>query len=225
VSDLDRLQRRLGYEFKKADLLKQALTHRSANRRHNERLEFLGDSIVNFVIAEALFHKFSDQKEGVLSCLRANIVKGDALAELGRGFDLGGYLFLGPGERKSAGHKRSSILAGTVEAIIGAIYLDSDFVTVQSCILNWHKDLLEALTLKDYLLDNKTKLQECMQAQHLPLPVYEVVLIQGKAHEQEFTVNCVIADHPAPFVGKGTTRRKAEQVAAALALESLSNEK
>lgn len=224
MADLEKLQQKLGYQFNDLQLLEQALTHRSAKREHNERLEFLGDSIVNFVIAEALYRKFSDQKEGVLSRLRANIVKGDALADLGRSFHLGDYLSLGLGEKKSAGHKRSSILAGTVEAVIGAIYLDSDFITVQQCILNWHKDLLAALSLKDYLLDNKTKLQEFLQAKRLELPVYEVTEIRGKAHEQVFVVRCEVQNHDTPFYGEGASRRKAEQVAAELALKKLTDE-
>ncbi|EJG1725210.1 ribonuclease III [Vibrio parahaemolyticus] len=222
-SPIDKLERKLGYQFKDAGLINLALTHRSANSKHNERLEFLGDSILSFVIADDLYHRFPKVNEGDMSRMRATLVRGHTLAELGREFDLGDYLKLGPGELKSGGFRRDSILADAVEAIIGAIYLDSDIEKVRSIVLSWYYSRLEAIKPGVSQKDPKTRLQEFLQGRRRPLPVYTVTNIKGEAHNQEFTVECEVAGVDKPVIGKGTSRRKAEQAAAETALEQLTN--
>lgn len=222
-SPIDKLERKLGYQFKDAGLINLALTHRSANSKHNERLEFLGDSILSFVIADDLYHRFPKVNEGDMSRMRATLVRGHTLAELGREFDLGDYLKLGPGELKSGGFRRDSILADAVEAIIGAIYLDSDIEKVRSIVLSWYNSRLEAIKPGVSQKDPKTRLQEFLQGRRKPLPVYTVINIKGEAHNQEFTVECEVAGVDKPVIGKGTSRRKAEQAAAETALEQLTN--
>ena len=222
-SPIDKLERKLGYQFKDAELINLALTHRSANSKHNERLEFLGDSILSFVIADDLYHRFPKVNEGDMSRMRATLVRGHTLAELGREFELGDYLKLGPGELKSGGFRRDSILADAVEAIIGAIYLDSGTEAVRGIILSWYQSRLEAIQPGVSQKDPKTRLQEFLQGRRNPLPVYTVTNIKGEAHNQEFTVECEVAGVDKPVIGKGTSRRKAEQAAAETALEQLSN--
>lgn len=222
-SPIDKLERKLGYQFKDAGLINLALTHRSANSKHNERLEFLGDSILSFVIADDLYHRFPKVNEGDMSRMRATLVRGHTLAELGREFDLGDYLKLYPGELKSGGFRRDSILADAVEAIIGAIYLDSDIEKVRSIVLSWYNSRLEAIKPGVSQKDPKTRLQEFLQGRRKPLPVYTVTNIKGEAHNQEFTVECEVAGVDKPVIGKGTSRRKAEQAAAETALEQLTN--
>ena len=222
-SPIDKLERKIGYQFNDADLIHLALTHRSAAGKHNERLEFLGDSILSFVIADDLYHRFPKVNEGDMSRMRATLVRGHTLAELGREFELGDYLKLGPGELKSGGVRRDSILADAVEAIIGAIYLDSDTETVRGIILSWYQSRLEAIQPGVSQKDPKTRLQEFLQGRRNPLPVYTVTNIKGEAHNQEFTVECEVAGVDKPVIGKGTSRRKAEQAAAETALEQLSN--
>ncbi|EJF4093771.1 ribonuclease III [Vibrio parahaemolyticus] len=222
-SPIDKLERKLGYQFKDAGLINLALTHRSANSKHNERLEFLGDSILSFVIADDLYHRFPKVNEGDMSRMRATLVRGHTLAELGREFDLGDYLKLGPGELKSGGFRRDSILADAVEAIIGAIYLDSNIEKVRSIVLSWYNSRLEAIKPGVSQKDPKTRLQEFLQGRRKPLPVYTVTNIKGEAHNQEFTVECEVAGVDKPVIGKGTSRRKAEQAAAETALEQLTN--
>ncbi|THE58799.1 ribonuclease III [Vibrio parahaemolyticus] len=222
-SPIDKLERKLGYQFKDAGLINLALTHRSANSKHNERLEFLGDSILSFVIADDLYHRFPKVNEGDMSRMRATLVRGHTLAELGREFDLGDYLKLGPGELKSGGFRRDSILADAVEAIIGAIYLDSDIEKVRSIVLSWYNSRLEAIKPGVSQKDPKTRLQEFLQGRRKPLPIYTVTNIKGEAHNQEFTVECEVAGVDKPVIGKGTSRRKAEQAAAETALEQLTN--
>ena len=216
-----KLSQRIDYTFNDHSLIELALTHRSCGGKNNERLEFLGDSIVNLVIAEALFVKFPEAKEGKLSRLRARMVKGVTLAELARDFALGDFLHLGSGEMKSGGHRRESILADTVEAIIGAIYLDSDMDTVKGKILQWYDSRLTALSLDDPLKDPKTQLQEFLQGKQAPLPKYDVLNIEGSAHEQLFKVSCKVQDLEKTIVGQGGSRRIAEQEAAAQALKFL----
>ena len=218
---LIKLSQRIDYTFTDTSLIELALTHRSCGGKNNERLEFLGDSIVNLIIAEALFLKFPEAKEGKLSRLRARMVKGVTLAELARDFGLGDFLHLGSGEMKSGGHRRESILADTVEAIIGAIYLDSDMATVKSKILQWYDSRLETLSLDDPLKDPKTRLQEYLQGKQQPLPKYDVLSIDGSAHEQLFKISCLVKDLEKPIVGHGGSRRIAEQEAAAQALKLL----
>ena len=222
-SPIDKLERKIGYQFNDADLIHLALTHRSAAGKHNERLEFLGDSILSFVIADDLYHRFPKVNEGDMSRMRATLVRGHTLAELGREFELGDYLKLGPGELKSGGFRRDSILADAVEAIIGAVYLDSDTEVVRRIILSWYQSRLESIQPGVSQKDPKTRLQEFLQGRRNPLPVYTVTNIKGEAHNQEFTVECKVAGVDKPVIGKGTSRRKAEQAAAETALEQLSN--
>ncbi|RJX70500.1 ribonuclease III [Vibrio sinensis] len=222
-SPIAKLEKKLGYQFRDAEFINLALTHRSANGKHNERLEFLGDSILSFVIADDLYHRFPKVNEGDMSRMRATLVRGNTLAELGREFDLGDYLKLGPGELKSGGFRRDSILADAVEAIIGAIYLDSDIEMARTIILSWYKTRLDAIKPGVSQKDPKTRLQEFLQGRRKPLPVYTVTNIKGEAHNQEFTVACEIAGVGSPVIGKGTSRRKAEQAAAETALEQLTN--
>ncbi|MBD0787408.1 ribonuclease III [Vibrio sp. Y2-5] len=223
TSPVSRLEKKLSYQFNDPELLDLALTHRSANGKHNERLEFLGDSILSFVIADDLYHRFPKINEGDMSRMRATLVRGHTLAELGREFELGDYLKLGPGELKSGGFRRDSILADAVEAIIGAIYLDSGTEAVRSIILSWYQTRLDAIKPGVSQKDPKTRLQEFLQGRRKPLPVYTVTNIKGEAHNQEFTVSCDVAGIGMPVIGKGTSRRKAEQAAAETALEQLSN--
>ena len=223
--ELARLERRLGYEFSDRSQLELALTHRSCGSRNNERLEFLGDSIVNFVIAQALFERFPEAREGQLSRLRARMVKGTTLAEIGREFELGDHLRLGSGELKSGGFRRESILADAVEAIIGAIYLDSGMSTCEERIRSWFKDRLAGLSITDqHNKDPKTRLQEFLQARQNSLPKYEVVSIEGEAHDQVFTVNCELETLGVSSRGQGPSRRGAEQQAARHALKKLGAE-
>ncbi len=223
TTPIAKLQRRIGYQFNDTDHLDLALTHRSANSKHNERLEFLGDSILSFVIADDLYHRFPKVNEGDMSRMRATLVRGKTLAELGREFQLGDDLKLGPGELKSGGFRRDSILADAVEAIIGAIYLDSDSETIRQVILAWYKTRLDAIEPGISQKDPKTRLQEFLQGRRKPLPVYEVTKIKGEAHNQEFTVACEVAGSDKPVIGKGSSRRKAEQSAAELALGLLTD--
>ncbi len=209
------LSRQLGYQFQDPALLKAALTHRSVRGGNNERLEFLGDSIVNFIIADELYRRLPQAKEGELSRLRSNLVKGEMLAELAREFDLGQYLHLGPGELKSGGFRRESILADAIEAIIGAIYLDGGISACQQCVVQWYTARLQQEALQLYIKDAKTKLQEYLQSKGLSLPIYQVQAIEGEAHEQVFHVNCSLAQLSLQAQGVGGNRRKAEQEAAA----------
>lgn len=219
------LYKRLGYTFADADNLTAALTHRSANKKHNERLEFLGDAILGMVVATALYQRFPKQPEGKLTRMRSSLVKGDTLAEVAREFELGEVLLLGPGELKSGGFRRDSILADAVEAIIGAIYLEAGMQTCESLILKWFESRLEALDPEAVSKDDKTRLQEFLQGNKQPLPVYEVTDIKGKSHDQTFYVACSVVGLKDTIVGKGNSRRKAEQRAAKQVFEKLTNGK
>lgn len=221
MPDLARLQRRLGYEFSDTTHLKLALTHRSFGSQNNERLEFLGDSILNMVIAERLFQTFPSAREGQLSRLRARLVKGVTLAEIAREFELGEFLNLGSGELKSGGFRRESILADAVESIIGAIYLDSGFDRCREQVLAWFDQRLEKLSLQDTQKDPKTRLQEFLQSRQHPLPQYEVVSVEGEAHAQLFRVECAVPALQTKTLGNGGSRRLAEQQAAREALRAL----
>lgn len=220
-SQYQKLSRRIGYFFADLGLLELALTHRSFGGKNNERLEFLGDSILNYVIAEDLFHRFPKAKEGELSRLRASLVKGDTLAELAREFQLGDYLKLGAGELKSGGFRRDSILADTVEGIIGGMYLDAGMDVCRQHILEWYKERLDATSLKIVTKDAKTRLQEYLQARKHALPQYDVVNIVGEPHDQTFYVHCHIELCDDFIEGKGNSRRIAEQNAATAALKKL----
>ncbi len=217
------LYSKIGYQFNDQSLLELALTHRSAKGEHNERLEFLGDSILSLVIADALFHQFVKVQEGDLSRMRSTLVRGQTLAELARDFSLGDYLRLGPGELKSGGYRRDSILADAVEAIIGAVYLDSDLETCRQVVLGWYEKRLAKIKPGASQKDPKTQLQELLQGNKKPLPVYTVVDVKGQAHNQEFTVCCQIEGFD-DVVAKGTSRRKAEQQAASMVLKQLAGE-
>lgn len=209
----DELSRKLGYQFTNANIFKIALTHRSSSDENNERLEFLGDSIVNFVIAEALYLQFPRAQEGDLSRWRAKLINRDTLGQLARDFEMGRYLILGPGELKSGGSQRLSILSCAMEAVIGAIFLDGGFEVTRQCILKWYEPLLSSLT-RESLKDPKTTLQEYLQSHHMALPVYTVESIEGEAHQQSFVVSCSIEGIQDKAIGKGTSRRRAEQDAA-----------
>lgn len=221
ASAIRQLNQAIGYEFKDTDLLQRALTHRSASSKHYERLEFLGDSILNMVIAEALYERFTRENEGDLSRMRATLVCGPMLARFGRQFELGTHLLLGPGELKSGGFRRESILSDAVESIIGAVYLDSDLATCKAMILHWFESHLDEIKPGVSHKDPKTRLQEIMQGRQLPLPTYQVVAQQGQAHNQQFTVSCQVENLADPFLGTGTSRRKAEQSAASAVLQQL----
>ncbi|MBU3054618.1 MULTISPECIES: ribonuclease III [Pseudomonas] len=220
-STLGRLERKLGHSFKNQDLMVLALTHRSFAGRNNERLEFLGDAILNFVAGEALFARFPQAREGQLSRLRARLVKGETLAQLARGFELGEYLRLGSGELKSGGFRRESILADALEALIGAIYLDAGMEAARERVLDWLANELDGLTLVDTNKDPKTRLQEYLQSRACELPRYEVVDIQGEPHCRTFFVECQVTLLNDKTQGQGASRRIAEQVAAAAALIAL----
>ena len=219
--NLSRLERKLGHSFKDQDLMVLALTHRSFAGRNNERLEFLGDAILNFVAGEALFERFPQAREGQLSRLRARLVKGETLAVLARGFELGDYLRLGSGELKSGGFRRESILADALEALIGAIYLAAGMEAARERVLEWLSGELDGLTLVDTNKDPKTRLQEFLQSRACELPRYEVVDVQGEPHCRTFMVECQVALLNEKTLGQGGSRRIAEQVAAAAALIAL----
>lgn len=221
MKDFTRLQRALGYQFDNEELLTLALTHRSAAGRNNERLEFLGDSIVNHVVAEALYQQFPKATEGEMSRMRAALVKGDTLALVAQELGLGDYLVLGQGERKSGGHRRGSILADALEAVAGAILLDSNVDQCRGILLNWFTGRLAALSYKTTAKDPKTQLQEYLQGRGNPLPEYELREVAGEDHQQEFQVICRLRKPPLEVGGAGSSRRKAEQAAARTALTRL----
>ncbi|MBT8438182.1 MAG: ribonuclease III [Gammaproteobacteria bacterium] len=212
----------LEYTFEDESLLVQALTHRSAASVNNERLEFLGDGILNFVIAARLFEQYPDMQEGDLSRLRASLVNKDSLADIARSLQLGEYIKLGSGELKSGGRRRDSILADAVESILGAVFLDSGFDTCRRLVLHLYADKLQNIPDVNALKDAKTRLQELLQSRKYPLPVYNVVDVSGKAHNQVFTVECVIEKLGCITTATGGSRRKAEQIAAELAIEEVS---
>lgn len=213
-----RLLTRLGYEFNDNELCQLALTHRSYGNPNNERLEFLGDSILNFVVGEDLFRRFPEAKEGQLSRLRAQLVKGETLAEISREFEIGENLILGEGEMKSGGFRRDSILADVVEALIGAIHLDSGPAASKDRVLAWYHSRLEAIRLDDNPKDAKTQLQELLQSRKKPLPEYKVIEVTGEAHAQMFSIACHCALLKKPTQAEASSRRVAEKKAAAKAL-------
>lgn len=221
MADIERLQRTLGYQFRNIELLQLALTHRSAGGRNNERLEFLGDSILNHIIAEALYHQFPDSREGEMSRMRAKLVKGETLANLAREFELADYLVLGPGERKSGGHRRASIRADAVEAVIGAILLDGGQQACRECVQRWYAPRLAGLRAGATSKDPKTRLQEYLQGRGHALPTYEQLGVDGEDHALQFHIACRLESPALTTDGRGSSRRKAEQAAALGALEAL----
>jgi ribonuclease-3 len=220
MQPLTRLEEKLGYTFSDPELLHRALTHRSLGNSNNERLEFLGDAVLGCVIADELCRNFPHVREGRLSRLRASLVRRETLAEIGAQLAIGDFLRLGQGERKSGGHRRESIISDALEAIFGAIYLDSDFATCHQCILQLYADRLASLSDAQVLKDAKTRLQEYLQARHLELPDYAVQDVSGKAHARYFRVICSVEGHE-PCHGEGASRRHAEQEAAGKMLRQL----
>lgn len=216
-----RLEQALAYGFSRPDLLRQALTHRSHSSPHNERLEFLGDSVLNCTVATLLFKHFPGLKEGELSRLRANLVRQEALAEIAAGLDLSNNLRLGEGEIKSGGFRRPSILADALEAIFGAIYLDGGFDAASRTIEKLYRSRIEAIDPRQSGKDAKTALQEWLQGRRLPLPHYELLETHGEAHAQEFVVRCGLPTIDLLVTGRGASRRVAEQQAAQAALMRL----
>jgi len=219
--DLNVLQGRLGYTFKDAALLQQALTHRSHSSLHNERLEFLGDSILNCVVASLLFDRYTKIDEGDLSRVRANLVKQQSLYEIAQRLGLSQFLRLGEGELKSGGFRRPSILADTLEALFGAIYLDSGFDAARDVIKALYIPILDTVDPRTLGKDAKTLLQEFLQGKKIPLPQYNVVATHGAAHNQEFEVECLVPKLDIHVFGTGGSRRAGEQAAAKLALEAV----
>ncbi|MFC1747263.1 ribonuclease III [Pseudomonadota bacterium] len=221
---IDRLLRALDYQFLDQSLLEQALTHRSMGSTNNERLEFLGDAILGAVVAAELYQRFPRSTEGELTRLRAALVKGDSLAEIGFELDLGDYIRLGTGELKSGGFRRASILACAIEALIGAVYLDSGSEAARQLILKLYAERLKNVSPEDELKDPKTRLQEFLQSKKQSLPIYELIKVEGEAHAQTFYIECKVEGLDLAVQGKGVSRRKAEQAAAKEVL-SLVNKK
>ncbi|MCM2308073.1 MAG: ribonuclease III [Sulfuritalea sp.] len=216
-----RLEAALGHGFGRPELLRQALTHRSFGSSHNERLEFLGDSLLNCVIAGALYQRFAALKEGELSRLRASLVRQETLAEIARGLGLGELLQLGEGELKSGGARRPSILADALEALFGAIYVDAGFDAVRRVIERLYEPAMARIDPNDSGKDPKTALQELLQGRHLPLPRYTLLATSGEAHAQQFEIECVVADLGIRSTGTGASRRIAEQQAAQRAIAEI----
>lgn len=215
----ERLLERLGVRFEDETLLEQALSHRSFGARHYERLEFLGDGLLNFVIAAELFRRCEHDDEGALSRLRASLVRESTLAGIARELDLGAHLNLGTGELRSGGFDRASILADAVESIVGAVYLDQGFDAARDLVLGLFGKRLDELPAAEDLKDPKTRLQELLQGAGLERPEYEVIDEQGKAHERSFTVRCRLPSSDLEVSATARSRRKAEQGAAAAMLE------
>ena len=211
-----------GYQFSQQELLEQALTHRSFSHDvNNERLEFLGDSILNLIISNHIYRRFTESDEGDLSRIRASLVKQETLAWIALEINLGDHIHLGGGELKSGGFRRASILSDALEALIGAVYLDSDYQQTETVVLDWYRELLENLDESANLRDPKTQLQEYLQARRKPLPNYKVEQTTGKSHDQVFTVGCRISDPDMQSNGQGSSRKKAEQQAARKILDKL----
>jgi len=204
----------LGYQFKNATLLKMALTHRSAEGHNNERLEFLGDAILGMVISSLLYQQFPKAQEGDLSRMRSHLVNEESLAEIARQLNFGDYISLGSGELKSGGYRRKSILADTLEAVIGAIYLDGGIEACEKIIAACFKEVLKNLDKMVFLKDPKTRLQEYLQAKRHTLPIYTVISVMGQAHKQHFHIKCEIPGIEDVMEGVGSSRRTAEQMAA-----------
>jgi len=217
--DRDSVTSASGYPFENPELLRQALTHRSYSASHNERLEFLGDGVLNCVIAAELFRRFPQLAEGELSRLRASLVNQQSLFEIAQQIDLGTQLRLGEGELKSGGARRPSMLADALEAVIGAVFIDGGFEAARAAVLRLFGQSLSAADPFKLAKDAKTRLQELMQARRVPLPQYTVISTAGEAHEQSFRVECVIPELNIRTEGEGTSRRAAEQAAASRAYE------
>ena len=212
-----------GHRFADPALLQQALSHRSAGSPHNERLEFLGDALLNLIVAEQLYLRWPKADEGAMTRARAELVRESTLASIARSLELGEQLILGPGEMKSGGHRRDSILADAVEAVIAACYLDAGFDACRAFVLAWYEPLFEALPpLHQVCKDAKTRLQEWLQARQLPRPAYALLGESGDEHDKTFRVGCTLEQPPLSAEGTGTSRRTAEQRAAEAILAQLS---
>ena len=215
------LQQTIGYEFRDAALARLALTHRSARKEHNERLEFLGDALLGFLVAELSWRAHPDADEGDLPIMRAQVVSQRALAQVARELELGESIEFSAGEARSGGRQRESILAAAMEALIAAIYLDGGFEACRTFVKRWipdpGRDFADGVLRKD----NKTRLQELTQAERRPLPVYDLAQVSGKGHEQLFTMRCKLPGHKIVTEGSGPSRRAAEQMAAGRALAAL----
>lgn len=218
---MDKLQQKINYQFKDVALLKLALTHRSMGKNNNERLEFLGDSILGVVISRELYKRFDHVDEGKLSRLRSHLVRGQTLAQLAGELELSDILILGPGELKSGGFRRESIQADAVEAIFGAVLLDSDFETINRVILDLYHDLLDDINPNDSLKDPKTQLQEYLQKRGNTLPKYELVKTVGKDHNAVFTMNCSLQDQALQIEQSAKSIKRAEQLCAQILLDKL----
>ncbi len=216
-----KLEKAIDYKFKDQKLLEIALTHCSIGHSNNERLEYLGDAALGFIIADAIYQKFPQATEGDLTRLRASLVKGETLAKLGRDLSLGDYIKLGPGEMKSGGWRRDSILANTLEAIIGAVYLDADMDVCRKCVISLYRHLLLEISPDKLSKDPKTTLQELLQSRRLELPEYRVLAETGDAHERLFNVECTIIEPKISVQAEGRSKRLAEQSAAEKALPAL----
>ncbi|MDA3806906.1 MAG: ribonuclease III [Thiomicrorhabdus sp.] len=223
LAKLHQLAKKLGYEYHDISYLQHALTHCSVGSKNNERLEFLGDSLVNFMIADILFHQFSNLPEGDMSRVRAHLVKGDTLAVIGREYNLSDYLVLGPGELKSGGFRRDSIIADAVEAIIASVYEDGGLDLCRELVNHLYEGRLQVLDPKKVGKDAKTRLQEWLQSKNQPLPEYSIISVNGAAHAQQFTVSCFVEKLNTKFEATASNRRKAEQKAAESALDALDN--
>lgn len=211
-----------GHDFRDASLLDRALTHRSASAQHNERLEFLGDALLGALVAEALYTRWPKAAEGELTRARAELVRESSLAAIARQLELGARLQLGPGELKSGGHRRDSILADAVEALVAAIYLDAGLDACRAAVLPWFTAAIEALPPPHKLgKDAKTRLQEWLQGRGHPLPTYSLLSESGEEHAKTFRAECALADPPLRVEGEGTSRRAAEQQAAEAALRQV----
>lgn len=218
--DVQGLQQAIGHEFDDAGLLEQALRHRSLGRAHNERLEFLGDGLLNFVIAEQVYARRPHAPEGDLSRIRAALVRGSTLADIGKSLGLGNRIHLGQGERAAGGHRRDSIIADALEALFGAVFLDAGFEAARAVVVGLYASRLEALPDAETLKDAKTRLQEALQAVGRPLPEYAITDVSGAQHAQRMSAVCRLTDVAREYVGVGTSRRKAEQAAANVCLQS-----
>ncbi len=209
------------YSFSDPDLLSLALSHRSLGRLNNERLEFLGDSILNFVVSARLFDLKPNGNEGELSRLRARVVRGESLAKLAQGIDLGAYIKLGEGELKSGGYKRKSILADALEAVFGAIYLDGGFEPCEAAILHVCNPMITELPDAAELIDPKTRLQEWLQGKGYGLPIYSLLSESGPPHKKQFLIQCEAVDIDIKVTGSGSSRQKAQQDAASAAFDAI----
>jgi len=221
ATSIQSFEKTIGYTFNDKSLLQLALTHRSASKANNERLEFLGDSILGFVVAEDLFNRFPTASEGELSGIRAKLVNGESLTQLAKDMQFSTVINLGAGELKSGGKQRPSILADAVEAVIGAIYLDCGMEICRARVISWYQPRLDSISLDVVHKDSKTRLQEILQSRGDALPVYTIESVEGEAHDQTFIVQCSISLLTESTTGSGKNRRVAEQLAATKALQAL----